>query len=117
MRYKNDFSAASSEAIIKALCKQLDEIRLSRNLSQVDLATEAGVSRSTITRMADGKATSLDSFVRVMMALGLTDHLEAMLPDPGVRPVERVRLAGAERQRASRKKTESADWQWGDNSK
>jgi transcriptional regulator with XRE-family HTH domain len=117
MTHKIDFSTTSSEAIIEALCKRVDEIRLSRNLSQVDLAHEAGVSRSTLTRMADGKAPSLDSFVRVMMALGLADHLEAMLPDPGVRPVERVRLAGTERKRASRKKQETADWQWGDSSK
>ena len=47
MTHKIDFSTASSEAIIEALGKRLDEIRLSRNIAQADLAQEAGVSRST----------------------------------------------------------------------
>ena len=114
MKYKIDFSVASSETITGALCKRLDEIRLSRNISQADLAKEAGVSRSTMTRLADGKAVSLDSFVRVMVALRLTDHLAAMLPDPSIRPVERVQFGGAERQRASRKKDKTSEWKWRD---
>lgn len=114
MQHTVEYSTASSEAIIEALCKRLDDIRLSRNISQAELAAEAGVSRSTLTRIADGKPISLDSFVRVMQALRLTDHLAALLPDPAVRPVDRVRLDGAERQRASGKRQPPAPWRWGD---
>lgn len=114
MKRKIDFSTASSETIIGFLCKRLDEIRLSRNISQADLANEAGISRRTMTRLADGKAISLDSFVRVMVALRLTDHLAATLPDPGIRPIERVRLEETKRQRASRKKDETQEWTWRD---
>ena len=78
MNQKIDFSTASSDDIIAALCRRIDEIRLSRNISQADLAREAGVSRSTLTRIADGQAISLDSFVRVMRALRLTDHLKRL---------------------------------------
>lgn len=114
MHHYTDFRTASSEAIIAVLCRRLDEIRLSRNISQADLAAEAGVSRSTLTRLADGKPISLDSFVRVMQALRLTDHLAALLPDPAIRPVDRVRLEGAERRRASGKRKEVSEWTWGD---
>jgi len=114
MTHKIDFSTASSGALIEALCKRLDEIRLSRNISQADLAAEAGVSRSTLTRLADGKPISLDSFIRIMQALRLTDHLAALLPDPAVRPVDRVRLEGSERQRASGKRAAAPKWRWGD---
>jgi putative transcriptional regulator len=114
MRYTIDFSAASSQVIIEALGKRLDEIRLSRNVSQADLAKQAGVSRSTLTRLADGRPVSLDSFVRIMQALHLADHLAALLPDPRVRPVDRVRLDGTERKRASGKRAQPSDWTWGD---
>lgn len=114
MTHLIDFSIASSEMIISGLCKRLDEIRLSRNISQTDLAEEAGVSRSTMTRMADGKPISLDSFVRVMIALRLTDHLAALLPDPSIRPIERVQMDGTERQRASARKDDASPWKWGD---
>lgn len=119
MMHNIDFSVASSEAIIKALCRRLEEIRLSRNVSQAGLAEEAGVSRSTMTRIADGKPISLDSFVRVMQALQLTGHLAALLPDPAVRPVDRVRFGVSQRRRARPKPDpESAGnrpkWTWGD---
>jgi len=114
MTHKVHFATASSEAIINALGRRLDEIRLSRNISQARLAEEAGVSRSTLTRLADGQPVSLDSFVRVMQALRLTDQLAALLPDPAVRPVDRVRLKGTERQRASGKRRESSEWTWGE---
>ena len=64
--------------------------------------------------MAKGEAISLDSFVRVAIALGFTNHLLTMLPDPAVRPVERVQLAGSERQRASGKRVSQGPWVWGD---
>lgn len=114
MTLKPDFSTASSEAIIAALCKRLEEIRLSRNISQAELAENAGVSRSTLTRLADGNSVSLDSFVRIMQALDLTSHLVALLPDPGIRPVDRVRLGGSERQRARAKRQDAARWTWRD---
>ena len=75
MTHKIDFSSASSDAVIEALCKRLEELRLGRNISQSALAEQAGVSRSTLTRMADGQSISLDSFVRIMLALQLGDHL------------------------------------------
>lgn len=109
-----DFSALSSVAISAALCKRLEEIRLSKNVSQAAIAKEAGVSRSTMTRIADGKSVSLDSFIRVMQALGLADHLAALLPDPAVRPVERAKREGAQRRRASRKPKTGKPWSWGD---
>lgn len=114
MNQNIDYSVASSGLIVELLCKRLESIRLSENISQADLARQAGVSRSTITRMADGKGLSLDSFVRVMKALGLADHLEALLPDPAVRPVERVRHEGRQRRRASGSRKAPEPWTWAD---
>ena len=108
MKHTPDFTAASSQAIIEILCRQLEDIRLSRNISQADLAREAGVSRSTLRRIAEGKAISLDSFVRVIKALRLTDHLAALLPDFSIRPVDRARLGGTERKRAGRKRVSAS---------
>ena len=114
MTHNIDFTIASSDAVINALFERIEEIRLSRNISQAALAKEAGVSRSTMTRLANGQGISVDSFVRVMQALGLADHLAALLPNPKVRPVERILLGGAERRRASPKRTNTEEWTWGD---
>ena len=114
MTHKEDFTTSSSATIAAALCKRLEEIRLSQNISQANLAEKAGVSRSTMTRIADGKGISLDSFIRVMKALGLAGHLAALLPDPDVRPVELARHEGRHRQRASGTRQPSEPWTWGD---
>ena len=114
MSLKRDFSTSSSTAIAAALCKRLEEIRLSKNISQAALAKQAGVSRSTMTRIADGQSISLDSFIRVVKALGLADHLAVLLPDPDVRPVELARHEGQHRRRASGKRKVSKPWSWGD---
>lgn len=119
MTPKIDFSIASSEKIEMALSRQLETLRLRRNLTQAELAKQAGVSRSTVARMArDGKGISLDSFIRIMQALQLQSHLEALLPPSGISPLERLELGGKDRQRArskkSSKKKSTQKWTWDD---
>jgi len=119
MTHNIDFSIASSDAIINALFERVEKIRLSLNISQAALAKQAGVSRSTVTRLARGQNISVDSFVRILQALDLTDHLAALLPNPDVRPVERIRLGGTDRRRASSKRKPIGNWIWkeGENGK
>jgi putative transcriptional regulator len=109
-----NFNTVSSAAVESALGRRIEEIRLSRNIPQRRLAKEAGVSRSTITRLSqDGKGVSLDSFIRIMQALGLSHHLEALLPDPSIRPVERVQRDGGQRRRARESKNVGrSEWAW-----
>lgn len=116
MTYKIDFSLATSKQIEAALCKRLESIRLSRNMTQEQLAIEAGVSTRTIGRLEKGQGVSVDTFIRVLMALRVQQHLEALLPDPTVRPVERIDIGGRERKRARPApfSSEQAVWSWGD---
>lgn len=103
-------------AQVRDLGTRLSRVRLSRNVAQADLAKEAGISISTLKRLEAGENTSLEAFIRVLLALRLGDHLSALLPDPAVRPVERVRMRGRERQRASgrREPIPASQWAWGD---
>ncbi len=100
MSYNIEFSVATSDQIEAALCKRLESIRLSRNITQAQLAEEAGVSPRTIGRLEKGQGVSLDTFIRIMMALRIQQNLEALLPDPTVRPIEGVGMDDAERKRA-----------------
>jgi transcriptional regulator with XRE-family HTH domain len=116
MSYKIDFSVASSNQIEAALCKRLESIRLSRNITQRQLAEEAGISVRTIGRLEKGEGISLDTFIRVLTALGVQQNLEALLPDPTVRPIERIGIDGGERKRARPSLTgnKRSKWSWGD---
>ena len=125
----------SSAMIVASLGRELETVRLQHNISQAELAREAGVSRRTITRMAEGKAISLDSFVRVLKALKLVDNLAVLLPDTSVSPLEMVARANERsrpylvtsnpasitagvngKKRRVRRKTKVANkpWSWGD---
>ena len=115
MAQKTDYSIASPGAIEAALGQQLEKLRLGQNINQTRLSEEAGVSRRTITRLENGEGVSLDTFIRVLQALGVADRLDALFPEPAARPVDRVRFGGRERQRARAKaKPEPGAWTWGD---
>lgn len=116
MGYHIDFSIATSNQIEAALCKRLERIRLSRNMTQAQLAAEAGVSERTIRNLEKGAGVSFDTFIRVMAILRIQQNLEALLPDPTVRPIERTGLLSGERQRARPPKsaTGNTNWAWGD---
>lgn len=113
MAQKIDYLLAAPEDIESALGHRLEQLRLARNISQSSLAHEAGVSRRTITRLENGGGVSLDTFIRVLRALGIVDRLDTLFPDITTRPVDRIGLGGRERKRARMKqKPEAASWTW-----
>lgn len=116
MAYTIDFSVATSDQIEAALCRRLESIRLSRNITQQQLAEEAGVSPRTIGRLEKGQGVSLDTFIRVLTALRIQHNLQSLLPDPTVRPIERVGVGTGERKRARPVPVshERPAWSWGD---
>ncbi len=109
-----DFTTAPVQVVTAHLAWQLDQIRLSRNISQAALARSAGVSRRTLVRLADGQSVSLESFVRVMLALDLGDSLARLLPNTEIRPLDNL-VRERPRQRASSQADSVAEpWRWGD---
>jgi transcriptional regulator with XRE-family HTH domain len=119
MQNKIDFSIAISDQIESFLCGQLKNIRLTRNFTQAQLANESGVAIGTIRRLEEGKSVSLNTFIRILMALDLQQNLETLLPDPTIRPIERVNTGGSERKRARpiQSDTDNSTWVWGDESR
>jgi putative transcriptional regulator len=117
MTYSIDFSVATSEQIERALCGRIEALRLAQNRTQANLATEAGIGVRTLRRLEKGEGVAFDTMIRVMIALGLQDQLSSFLPDPSVRPMERLGGSRQERQRASPATSRLAPasaWTWGD---
>ena len=108
---------ATDGAILGELGRRLTALRLGRNLTQTQLATQAGVSKSTVQRLeSGGVGTQLSGFLRVCRVLDLVEHLELLVPEPVPSPVEQLRLRGRQRQRASAPRkapSASATWRWG----
>ena len=109
---------ASDEAILSELGGRLARVRLEQNLTQAQLAEQAGVSKRTVERLESGSvATQLSGFIRVCRVLDLVERFDLLVPEPVPSPVEQLKLRGRKRQRASARrkaKSSSKKWQWGD---
>ena len=107
-------------AALAELGKRLAQHRLGRNLTQAELAHEAGVSKRTVLRLEAGESTQLTNLIRIIRALGLLGNLDAFVPPPVSSPVEQLRTQGKKRKRASSRSNQSEpaekDWTWGDES-
>ena len=86
------------------LGERLRQSRLNCNLTQLDLAELAGVSRKTVLNAEKGKV-QLSSLVAIMIALGLEDNFNSFLPEQPISPIQLAKLQGHRRQRASGTKT------------
>lgn len=113
------FTLLTDSAILAEVGQRLLQRRLDRNLTQAQLAREAGVSKSTVERIESGHSTQLTNLIRLFRALSLLDALNAMVPARAPSPIEQIQRAGVKRRRASTPKTPKApkppgSWKWGD---
>jgi transcriptional regulator with XRE-family HTH domain len=108
----------SDDAVLGELGRRLARLRLDRNLTQQELATEAGVSRETVQRLERGHSVTLSGLLRVLRALELLEGLDALVPEPLASPIEQLDRARGQRQRAtgahaSPRGEEPGSWHWG----
>ena len=115
MSHKIDYNLANVDLIMKDLGARLARTRLSRNISQEDLAEKAGITRRTLSRLETGQGATLDTMVRVLRGLGLESHLEALLPNPDIQPIHRQTFKTPERKRARPAANDKSEpWRWGE---
>ena len=98
----------SDKAVLRDLGQRLRQARLRRNLSQQELADQAGLNRTTISEYERGSSTSTLTLVQVLRALEMLDELTAFLPDPGPGPLELARAQSHQRQRATGRRSRGA---------
>ena len=106
----------TSRQIGTEIGSRLARLRLSRNVTQSMLAEDAGIGVRTLRRLEAGEPSTLDTFLRVALALDLGDVVISAIPRGQIRPIERVSRTGSERQRARPQSREdrNATWTWGD---
>ena len=109
----------SDEQILAEVGERLARARLDRQMTQAELAEQAGVSKRTLERLEAGDSTQLLTLVKVMRILGLLSSLDSALPATQPRPLDLLKLKGRQRQRASRSRGQGAksgadEWQWGE---
>ncbi len=103
----------SPHAIAATLGERLKQARLNANLTQIEVAEQAGLSRKAVINAEKGKA-QLETFAAVLVALNLDDQLDHFLAPVDISPLQLAKLRGRKRQRASRQSAsdtpEASEW-------
>jgi len=107
---------------LKQIGERIARHRLNRNLTQEELAKQAGVGSATLKRIEHGgTSTQLVNLINVLSALGLSQNLELLVPDVPPSPVQladfQKRNVVRQRARPKRKSSPEEDsptWTWSD---
>jgi transcriptional regulator with XRE-family HTH domain len=107
----------SDPAIVTELCHSLKQIRLQQNLTQEQLAEKAGLSRSAISEMENGKtAVSLITIIQLLRALQQLHLLDNWKVSANASPLQVAKYTAKGRLRSSgkvlRKKVNKEKSEW-----
>jgi transcriptional regulator with XRE-family HTH domain len=87
--------------------KQLQELRIAKNLDQITTAEKAGISEKALRNLEAGRGSSVETLVRVLKALDSLDGLLLLAPKSSVSPLALLRHSGAVRRRVRRSRIEA----------
>jgi len=99
-----NFTEMSDSSVLIDLGDRMKRERLNQNRTQIEVAQSSGVGLNVVKRLEDGKGCTLSNLIRILRALGKLNHLDSFLPEPGISPIELVRLSGRQRKEASGKR-------------
>jgi len=102
----NNWLLLTEQEILKEMGKRLQRIRLQHNLTQKELSEDVGLSVSTISLIEQGKSTTIESLIRILVRLNRIRDFESVFSIPENLELklkfEKAKLK-SERKRASRK--------------
>ena len=94
----------SDQAILERVGSRIRLRRLNRNMTQQEVADQAGLDRTTVGEIERGSSSTLLTLVRILRVLDALDELDSFLPDTGPSPLQLARLEGKQRKRASQRR-------------
>jgi transcriptional regulator with XRE-family HTH domain len=113
-------------AVLAELGRRLERHRLERNLTQAEMAVEAGIGQATVQRAERGRSVQMTSMIKLLRTLGLLAGLDLAVPasiDLPIAQLEREqrkirRRARGRRGGRSAESTASTEatqepWRWG----
>ncbi|WP_396231285.1 helix-turn-helix domain-containing protein [Acinetobacter baumannii] len=93
---------------------RLKRARLNRDMTQVEVANRAWVSKRTVLKAEKGDVRLAD-LIAILRALEMLDEINSFLPEPPLSPIELLKLRGKIRKRASgnnKNKTDTPNLGW-----
>jgi len=109
-----NFDTYTDEAILAEIGQRLTRRRLAMQMTQAELAEQAGIGKRTLERVEAGHTAQFSTMIRIFRVLGLLPKLDQILAEPPIRPLEAAARKGKARQRASgrSKPKPQKPWSW-----
>lgn len=101
----SNLRSMTDRAILQVLGQAFQQMRLSRNIAQEELAAMAGVDRTTIGKLEAGRPATLLTVVQILRALGELDRLGSFKEAQTVSPLQLLAQKKKERRKASGART------------
>jgi transcriptional regulator with XRE-family HTH domain len=98
---------------MKELGQKIKLYRIMKEMSQQDLEDKTGISKRSISRLEQGESVQLENLFKILLALGLGENIELLVPDQTKRPSFYLEKSD-NRPKRVRKKTVKNDFRWGD---
>lgn len=111
-KYKN-WNAMSDQALAAFIGQFIRNKRIEQNITQAQLAKDAGISRSTLVLLEKGEAASLSSLLQVLRMLNQLHVLAAFEITPVISPLLMAKEEMKKRQRVRTKPSSQqpkSDW-------
>ena len=105
----------TDDAILSELGERLTQHRIRLQMTQAQLANQAGISKRTVERIESGYSAQMSSIIRIFRVLDLMENLDQLIPESGPKPMELLKQKRKIRVRASkarRKKPAGKSWKW-----
>ena len=102
-------------AILREFGDRIARRRLDLQMTQAELAEQAGVAKRTVERAEDGASAQMASIVKILRVLDLLPGLNSLIPEVGPGPMALLKQKGKVRQRASKPRTSNKPkkpWSW-----
>lgn len=94
-----DVYALTNSDIMKWMGEKIRQYRLQKNISQKELAVNAGVSLSSVASIEQGRSVTISTFISLLRALDALQLLDAFMEESEISPIEYARLLDAKKQR------------------
>ncbi|MBW6534142.1 MAG: helix-turn-helix transcriptional regulator [Mariniphaga sp.] len=104
--YKN-WVAMSDKALLKHISDFVKHHRMEQNKTQDTLATEAGISRSTLSLLERGESVTLPTLIQVLRMLDQLQVMDAFRIEKQISPILLARMEQKKRQRVREKKKDN----------
>lgn len=115
MEIDNNFYGVSDAALIEQIGSYLKDVRLQQNKTQQEVATSAGINRTTLVQIEKGKGGTLTTLIQILRVLGELSVLAGFRVQRKPSPMILAEMEMSYRRRARHKGTDTStdtdtDW-------